>query len=1068
MTHYLNAPWRIILIVATFFLYQAASLFAQPCNNPIAINSIIFSNTTCGNSTGGIILNMAGLSALYSYTWMPSVSSGNAANDVPAGVYKIHITRILEPACVLDTTLIVNNSDGPAVQVLSIKASNCQASNGRVELSPANLNYAWSNGETGAVNEGLPSGCYIITATNPGTGCFRLLRVCVPNENPLETSAQIIQQAKCGKPVGAVQINVSGGSGSYSYSLGSSSLISGLLPGNYLNNVVDNGSGCKDSVAFSIINQSVEGTVNVTPHNAPCAGSVNGYVEFSVTPGNNFLMPFSFSIKDANGTSYLPGNLSAGQYFLTISDADGCALPAKTFFIADPPPLQVQSAIIPRTCASGGRVLLNLSGGNGAYQIDWNDLPGNDNPEDRYNLNPGIYSGSISDALSCTYPIGPFLVTSNCAKADTTYLILQVNATASSCMNLPVGVPAGTVAYTLLGGGTTGSSPFGSWTVQPSGCLAYSAGNTPGFAVDHIWMTQTVAGQSVLSDTLCLVVSISALAPTNENVYFAVQANSAGTACGNIPPDFNNLTLVPVGHPGLNGISGQYGTYSIASSACLTFEAGNITGYNVDKICVGVWENTLKRAHIICYWPSVLPQGGCVENIVTPENIQLATTNCDIASAVCFDIPYATLVNYALSDNGGTYNNGSSPCDLDTVIAYTVSQIPLNGPYQLTGWLINGNNQTGVFGSVVELVALMNQLDPNPGWTLKDNFYILGGDVASTYSPISITNLLGNSGTLLPGIQFVPSGSELRFLPGDHTLVLRNVLSGCPDSVQVKVICYDCPPVHNYTPDPTGTIQWEVTSCGDSLFCTSIPVDAIVEYTVTDKGQAVSNFEDCGNFAAFRLDTGFHEIVISNAITTCNYLVQISLNCGEDLPLLAVPDQVITLRNTLAEVSILANDIIGGVQGNIAGLSGVALLSQPLFGGAVYQTGGMVTYTPDADYCGVDSFLYQITDLRGKRSSAVVSVRVICDKVLIFNGISPNGDDSNDDWQILGIEHFPENEVSVFNRWGNLVFQQKGYDNQHAWNGQWNGRDLPDGTYFYLIKLGAGQEPISGYLQIMR
>ena len=58
--------------------------------------------------------------------------------------------------------------------------------------------------------------------------------------------------------------------------------------------------------------------------------------------------------------------------------------------------------------------------------------------------------------------------------------------------------------------------------------------------------------------------------------------------------------------------------------------------------------------------------------------------------------------------------------------------------------------------------------------------------------------------------------------------------------------------------------------------------------------------------------------------------------------------------------------------------------------------------------------------------------------------------------------------VQVFNRWGNLVFEQKGYTNADAWNGQWNGKDLPDGTYFYLIELGGNAAGINGWLQILR
>ena len=46
----------------------------------------------------------------------------------------------------------------------------------------------------------------------------------------------------------------------------------------------------------------------------------------------------------------------------------------------------------------------------------------------------------------------------------------------------------------------------------------------------------------------------------------------------------------------------------------------------------------------------------------------------------------------------------------------------------------------------------------------------------------------------------------------------------------------------------------------------------------------------------------------------------------------------------------------------------------------------------------------------------------------------------------------PDNELTVYNRWEQVVFHQKGYDN--TWDGTWvqNGEPLPDGTYFYVLK----------------
>jgi gliding motility-associated-like protein len=88
------------------------------------------------------------------------------------------------------------------------------------------------------------------------------------------------------------------------------------------------------------------------------------------------------------------------------------------------------------------------------------------------------------------------------------------------------------------------------------------------------------------------------------------------------------------------------------------------------------------------------------------------------------------------------------------------------------------------------------------------------------------------------------------------------------------------------------------------------------------------------------------------------------------------------------------------------------------------------------------------------------SIKVI--DLKIPSAISPNGDRVNDMWIIEHIEEFSLNEVEVFNQWGNLVYNKKNYTND------WEGGNLPDGTYFYVVKLGNDILPINGYLMILR
>ena len=69
----------------------------------------------------------------------------------------------------------------------------------------------------------------------------------------------------------------------------------------------------------------------------------------------------------------------------------------------------------------------------------------------------------------------------------------------------------------------------------------------------------------------------------------------------------------------------------------------------------------------------------------------------------------------------------------------------------------------------------------------------------------------------------------------------------------------------------------------------------------------------------------------------------------------------------------------------------------------------------------------------------------------IHDAITPNGDGINDVWIIEGLQDYPKNTVQVFDKWGNLLYEQNNYNNDWGGHGS-NGALLPDGTYFYLSR----------------
>lgn len=1047
---------------------NALSDSSGACTNPVLLNSATKLNTSCGLGLGGIILDVQGGNFNYQFTWSPNISSSNLAFNLTAGTYSVHIVRNSQPECALDTTIIVNNSDGPSYQIASIEPATCIAANGKVTLTPGNLQYTWSNGSTGAVNANLAAGCYYVTATEPSSGCFNIAQICVPRISQLQTDYTIIKPAKCGRPTGIVQLTVAGGSGNYSYSLGNGPYLTNLSPGSYVDIIQDNVSVCVDTVFFVVPNTTVSGTIESTIYDVKCHGGSDGYIDFQVIAGENFAQPFTFALRDSSGnptTPIFPGNLPPGPYSLYIVDADSCSLPTYTFSIAEPPPFSLQKTVMPETCTQGGQILLALSGSNGKFTVDWADLSGTDDGRDRLNLHPGQYSAIIYDSLFCQYKLDTVLVTRDCAAPNTFYRILAAATTDTFCLDLPTGIASAEASFTLANSDIGGSSAFGSWILRPNGCLIYTAKNTTGYALDTVCINENVTIPG-LSQTFCIIVSITATAPTNQEVYFSALPNQGASACGTLPPDIPLPAINLLNNSGLNGASGSYGSYTISpSSACINFQALQQPGYNVDNIGVAVCGGTPFHCAIIHYIPSVLPPASCASAIQLPTSLTLTTDDCAAGATTCLPPAFSEINNYAIFDNGLPYQAGLQPCNYDTLTAYPINQIPTNGPFTLNQWFVNGTPLGGSFSDVTGLLALLNLLDVTGNWHTFNNAFIVGGTNNNLYGTMKITSSTGVMKTLNPGIQYVPTGTQLRFAVGAHTVVFRSVLSGCADTMAVQVSCSGCPALHSYLPDGAGNIRWMVSNCDfDTTFCTDLPSSQLSNFEIQDHGQPLNSITSCDTQIGFSLDTGYHRLTVRQLQGTCQYLVHVYVTCPgvQADTLLARPDNVTTTRVMPIQIPILANDTYRGtVQ--------VEILNTAPFGTFSYEPiMGILSYTPASDSCGLAAVSYRITDQQGRQSTAVVTVTVKCDKVIVYNGLSPNGDNLNDVWHLPGIEQFPNNEVQVFNRWGNRVLLQKGYTNQSAWNGQWNGKELPDGTYFYVIDLGDGGEVLRGWLEIMR
>lgn len=124
---------------------------------------------------------------------------------------------------------------------------------------------------------------------------------------------------------------------------------------------------------------------------------------------------------------------------------------------------------------------------------------------------------------------------------------------------------------------------------------------------------------------------------------------------------------------------------------------------------------------------------------------------------------------------------------------------------------------------------------------------------------------------------------------------------------------------------------------------------------------------------------------------------------------------------------------------------------------------------PDPVASPADDIIYTLTVTSDQACAAMDNIRI---KVLkqpeVPNAFSPNNDGMNDLWNVKYLESYANATVKVFSRYGGIVYQSsKGY--AKPWNGQFNGIDLPIGTYYYIIDPKTkGRQVISGAVTILR
>lgn len=188
------------------------------------------------------------------------------------------------------------------------------------------------------------------------------------------------------------------------------------------------------------------------------------------------------------------------------------------------------------------------------------------------------------------------------------------------------------------------------------------------------------------------------------------------------------------------------------------------------------------------------------------------------------------------------------------------------------------------------------------------------------------------------------------------------------------------------------------------------------------------------------------------------------------IPSLPVPPSAVKNDTTTKEgipvtIRITDNDV-AGPSGSPLVPSSIEIISQPSHGTITVNADGTVTYTVAPGFIGDDVFTYRVQAENGLWSNvATVTIKVLQNEIQVPNVFTPNGDGVNDKLIIKGLEKYPNNQLLIFNRWNAKIYESKNY------KGDWDGRGLNPGTYFYTLKLqnSNGQwQTVNGYITLVR
>ncbi|MBK9525718.1 MAG: gliding motility-associated C-terminal domain-containing protein [Bacteroidetes bacterium] len=1017
-------------------------------------------NVRCfGDSSGTVSAQVTGGTPPYNFLW--STGSGNdTIFNLPAGAVEVSVSDINGCSILGSTTLVQPN---PFAYAPVIQQPKCFGdSSGYVILntsgSVAPYTYLWSNGATTDSCGHLTSGTVYAIVTDVNN-CTDSVGFVLPNPDSLTTPAVTADfqgyGVQCnGGSNGFISLTVTGGDGNYTYLWSNSQTtdsIGGLTSGTYDVTIID-GNGCRKDTSVTIseplpLSDTLLSSVYSGGVNVSCFGYNDGTAYATASGG---VPPYQYLWSNGDVADSAVG-LSAGTYYLTVTDSNGCQHTDSISF-TQPIPVNLSATFslfngynVPCNGDSLACITVAVGGGSTPYTYEWDiddNILGNQAcnlPADTINVRVFDANGCMLDTsfiLTEPLPLDPVATISGFNGFN-----LTCNNSGDGFINLNVNGGVAPISYLWSTTETTQNITglaANSYTVNitdANGCVD-SASFTltePPAITNTISSTATTCGQSNGSAT---VVVTSGLTPYTYS--WNPGGQSTATASGLSPgtyyitiTDSVNCThldsVVVSALPTITAsISSQIDNLCFGSalgSASVAFSGGTSpftyswtngdTGITADSLPAGAVTVTITDANNCT---------GTVSATIT-ESPQLIPTVSGV-DARCSGVNDGT-ANVSVTGGASPYNYSWSNGDIGT------GADSLGAGYIVV--TITDNNNCVVLdsvnilqpGSVASSIAATSPVSCNTGDNGNASVTAAtGGTAPYTYAwSNSDTGLIADS--LTAGtISVVITDANGCTLNLNATITQPQAIAITATSVNVT--CYGTSDGSANANVNGGIIPYTYSWSPSGGTTSSASGLAPNTYTVT-----VTDGNNC---------TSTSSVIIVQPN-------QIAANAGTD-------------QTGCDPIFALDAQLNGAVTGTWSYLSGSATFS------SISSPNSTVTNLTD----GTNILLWTITDgtCYGYDTVQIIVPPVAECDLDLPTAFSPNGDPFGEFYEIHGINRYPENIFTVFNRWGNEVYKKENYMNTD-WNGQnKDGEALPEGTYFVVLTIKNSDIRKNTYVDLRR